>query len=126
MGRVIPLTILKNKGLNGPTKLAISNKRNIEVVTVKQILYFKADGNYTEIHMIDGSCHLASLTLKKYAEYVPKDLFLRVHQSYLIQRQLIKRVALTDNAIILENDRIIPFSRKHKRSLMQYVKAMLP
>lgn len=125
-GRIIPLSVLQNTNDNGRAKIAISTKRSIELILVKHILYFKADGNYTEIHMIDGTVHLASVTLKKYADYVSNDLFMRVHQSYLIQHGRIKRIDILDNIIILENDQEVPVSRNNKRSLIQYAKSLMP
>jgi two-component system LytT family response regulator len=47
------------------------------------IIYCMAEGNYTQIHLID-KCLLESKTLKQIEALLPKETFIRIHRSFLI------------------------------------------
>jgi len=126
IGKVVPLTVLPSSPNKDTDRIAVATKKSIELILLKQIIYFKAAGNYTEIYLTGGTKILTSLTLKKYAEYVPDGVFMRVHQSYLIQREKITKVKLVDNVIILSNGLEVPVSRNNKKTLIDYMKTMMP
>ena len=54
------------------------------------ILYCRAEDNYTEIHMLGGRRFLSARTLKDYDDMLHERGFLRVHRSYLVNRQAIR------------------------------------
>ena len=61
-----------------------------ELLHLNEIVGLKADGNYTEIILVEGKPIVASKTLKVFEEQVPKSSFCRVHRSYLINRRFVK------------------------------------
>jgi DNA-binding LytR/AlgR family response regulator len=60
-------------------------------IKVDDLLFLKADDNYTRLFTLEKS-YILSSTLKKVAEKLPFDNFIRIHRSYIINIQFIDRI----------------------------------
>lgn len=82
----------------------------------EEILYFKSDSNYTEIHFQNGTKVLIPKTLKDIESDMPTHVFFRVHRSFLVNIQHITHFyCSTDGSQIrLSNNDILPVSRDKK------------
>lgn len=121
IGKLIPLPQLEKNKNNAVSQIAIAMKSKTWLIQSKDILYLKADGNYTSIFLRDGSHHLGSNHLKSFENKLGTS-FMRVHQSYLIQTTCIKFYQPADNIIELINGQQIPVSRSNKSVISNYLK----
>jgi two-component system, LytTR family, response regulator len=82
-----------------------------------EILYLKAESNYTAIYFADGTKKLLSKTLKLIEALLPSHLFFRVHKSFVVNAGLISEIQLNthDSFIKLCNGALIPVSREKKQ-----------
>jgi DNA-binding LytR/AlgR family response regulator len=53
-------------------------------VKISEINYIEAFGNYTKIHMIDGKLSITYNSIKKWEAKLPKDTFIQIHRSMLV------------------------------------------
>ena len=136
IGQVIPMSVsnLKRENIHKNsgevfqkihTKIAVPTSNKIELIDTSRIIYLKAISNYTEIYLVDGSTILTSITLKKYEEKLNASEFLRVHNSFLIQRSQLKSYLPKQHKIMLHNAQEIPVSRSKKEGLMKYLKMLM-
>ena len=72
----------KTNNVNG--KITIPQQNGFEVLETANILYCKADDNYTEIYLNNNKKKLVSKTLKYFEEALSQYPFARVHKSYLV------------------------------------------
>nr|WP_262897541.1 LytTR family DNA-binding domain-containing protein [Mariniflexile gromovii] len=79
-------------------------------MNVDEILYLKADNNTTDFYMSDGTKISAYKTLKVFEDLLPKT-FLRIHKSYIINRNCISRIHYGKSMCILNNEHKIPFTK---------------
>lgn len=90
-----------------------SNLKKLKVYTSK-IRWIEAYGDYVKIITEDDS-HLVLSTMKAFEKELPKDKFIRVHKSYIINIQKVD----TFNSKFAEIDTFkIPLSRSKKDSLL--------
>jgi two-component system LytT family response regulator len=82
----------------------------------EDILFLKAESNYTEIHYLDGSKKLLSKTLKVLEDILPSQQFFRVHKSYVVNAAHISDIILSthERAVKLVGGHILPVSRDKK------------
>ena len=82
----------------------------------EEILYLKAESNYTEINYTDGSKKLLSKTLKVLEDILPSHQFFRIHKSYLVNAAHITDIILSthESAVKLVGGQSIPVSRDKK------------
>ncbi len=98
-------------------QLPVSGK--IIFVEATDVLYCKAEGNYTTVYLKNNAKHLLSKKIKDVIENFPKDVFYRVHKSYYVNLNAIKEIVKNEGLyIILDNDVSIPVSRTKKDELM--------
>ncbi len=101
-------------------KIALTINDGVELVVLDDILYFESDGNYTLVHMIDGKSMLVTKQLGKFEEVVDSLSFFRVHNSFLVNLNRIKKFVRSDGGyIILENGKSISVSRSRKDSFLE-------
>ena len=65
-------------------KITIPQLDGFEVLETANILYCKADDNYTEIHLSNNKKKVVSKTLKYFEDALSESGFARVHKSYLV------------------------------------------
>jgi two-component system LytT family response regulator len=100
-------------------KMAISTDTGIEFVKYNAIIYLEAQNNYTRINLINGSAILASRTLKSFEESLPVELFFRIHKSYLINMNFVKRFFKIDDFLVeLTTGQKLPISYRKKNDFI--------
>ena len=77
-----------------PEHLVINTEREYLRLSISEIVYMEADGNYTHIHLKNEQKYLTSKKLKHY-ETLLSAFFIRVHRSYLVHKKAIKAVSYT-------------------------------
>ncbi len=88
-------------------------------VELDKILYIEGLKDYIKIHLEDAPRPILSLTsLKAMEEKLPANRFIRVHRSFIVQKQKIK--IIEKGRIIFGKDHI-PVSDSYKQELQNYV-----
>jgi two-component system LytT family response regulator len=97
----------------------------ILVLETKDILFLKADSNYTHIHSVQGGHIIASCTLKKFERVFRPPAFLRIHNSYIIRAQVIREYITGQGCVVLTDGSSLPVSRSRKDLLVQYLSCLM-
>jgi two-component system LytT family response regulator len=108
--------------------LGLTTQNGITFVKLKDILYCKAEGNYTLIYLVEnGAKEMVTKTLKEFETLLTSHHFFRVHRSYLINLQHINeynRSNHTDSmdgdggCIVMSDNVKIPVSRDRRKLLL--------
>lgn len=83
-------------------------------IAIKKIYYIEADRNYCRIFSKDKEFLIVS-TLKDINEKLPKEHFLRVHRSYIVNLSKINEIAGTH---LIVSKKVIPLSKTFKEPLL--------
>ena len=111
----------KTTSING--KITIPMLDGFEVLNTSDILYCKADDNYTEIYLKTSKKKLVSKTLKYFEEALASTSFARVHKSYLVNvNEIVKYVKGKGGSVLLSNGKEIMVSASKKSELLSYFK----
>ena len=104
-------------------KVAIPSSDGIHLFSINSIISLNAERNYTRIHFSDRASLLTSKTLKSYEEILPRDTFLRVHQSYLLNLNKIKSyINRNGGYLLMEDGSTITISTRKKPEILEYLK----
>ncbi|MGY0393480.1 LytR/AlgR family response regulator transcription factor [Bizionia sp. KMM 8389] len=104
-------------------KITIPQQDGFEVVDTADILYCKADDNYTEIYLNNDKKKLVSKTLKYFEEALSDSHFSRVHKSYLVNvNAVVKYVKGKGGSLVLSNGKQISVSASRKASFLAFFK----
>jgi len=111
----------KTNVVNG--KITIPQQDGFEVIDTSDILYCKADDNYTQIYLNTNKKKLVSKTLKYFEQALKDSSFTRVHKSYLVNvNEVTKYVKGKGGSVILSNGKQIMVSASKKADLLAYFK----
>jgi DNA-binding LytR/AlgR family response regulator len=93
----------------------INIDRRLIKIEFNSVTVVEAKGDYIHIKT-DSKNYIVHSTLKKIEDKLPKDLFLKVHRSFIINTK--KIVDIEDNSVLIAKD-VIPVSRANRPELMK-------
>ncbi|MFT4534312.1 MAG: two-component system LytT family response regulator [Saprospiraceae bacterium] len=103
-------------------RLLINVAEGSRVIDFDDILRCESMSNYTNIILKSGKPVIVSKTLKQIENALPSSLFLRCHNSHLINRNEV--ILITKGQIQLTNLDIIPISRQKIKEVTNILKRM--
>lgn len=114
------LKVAFNNSLNRDDKIVLSDSESIYFVHLRDILWCKADGVYTNFKLINGQNILVSKNLKKYENLLPTSIFFRAHNSYLVNLSHVLRFDRYDGGfVVMTDDSKIPVSSRKKEAILE-------
>ncbi|MEN0004362.1 MAG: LytTR family DNA-binding domain-containing protein [Bacteroidota bacterium] len=83
----------------------------------KDILYLEAAGDYIFIHTIHGR-YMTLLSLKKVEADLPTNTFIRIHRSYLVNKEMV--TAIEGNQVVIAEQKL-PISRSAQEMVLRTI-----
>tara|TARA_R110002051_G_scaffold159536_2_gene230902 strand:- start:17944 stop:18672 length:729 start_codon:yes stop_codon:yes gene_type:complete len=112
--------ILKTNLKSVAGKITLPQQDGFQVLNVADIIYCKADDNYTEIYL-ENKKIVVSKTLKYFEEALSEFPFARIHKSYLVNvNEVIKYVKGKGGSVIVSNGKELLVSSSKKKDLLAY------
>lgn len=103
-------------------KLAVSTMNGLLFFEINDVIHLEAQSNYTYIYFTNKPKIIVSKTLKELEDLLPNDIFFRVHHSYLINLNYIKKYIRGDGGQIeLENGILVDVSRRKKDEFLKAI-----
>lgn len=96
-------------------KLYVPTSEGIHLIPFEKVLRVQSESNYCWIHLKNGTKHLVARTLKDVHFRLPQNLFIRIHNSHVVNAEEI--TVIETNGIVLSNEILIPVSKKFKTEL---------
>lgn len=110
---------LKEKKAPILDRISIPTIEGFSIITIDEIEYLKAEGNYTKIYFNDRSNLLVSKNLKRFENQLSAQKFLRIHRSIMVRLDAIvnyKRGKITTVAV--HSGAILEVSKNVKQELL--------
>lgn len=108
----------KSKGVEG--KLTLPQQDGFQILNVSEILYCKADDNYTEIYLLNKKI-LVSKTLKYFEDALAEFPFARVHKSFLVNvNEVVKYKRGKGGSVVMSNGKEVMVSASKKKDFLSY------
>ncbi|UTN05079.1 LytTR family DNA-binding domain-containing protein [Flavobacterium bizetiae] len=113
---MFPLTP-KTQNIEQPLILCIKSYGDYRYLDAVDICYFQADNNSTDIYLKSGEMITAFKTLKHF-EAILSHPFIRIHNSYIINKNYIARIHNGSSVCYIKNSiKKIPFSKTYKSNV---------
>ncbi|SFV32788.1 LytR/AlgR family response regulator transcription factor [Thermoflavifilum thermophilum] len=103
----------------GADKLILSVGRECVVVSSLDIVFLESMGNYTKVHLLNGSQYLICKQLGRFEQELNALHFCRIHHRYLINLHHVIRFADgLDAEVSMRNGMRLPVSRRQKKNFI--------
>lgn len=89
---------------NQRKKICLSTSDGLEFIDIENICYCEANGSYTNFTIKPDKKLMVSKNLKEYENLLSDHSFMRVHNSYLINLNEVKKFVKSEGGYILMND----------------------
>jgi len=120
-GRLTQLVQNLKHGSNENYKIALPTLDGLVFVKISDILYCEASSNYTQIFTNEEK-YLVSKTLKEYDDLLSDHNFFRIHNSYLININSIKKYVKGEGGyVVLNNDTSLDVSKRKKEAFLNKI-----
>ena len=99
--------------------LAIPNASGHHFVHERDIVYCKAEGNYSHIITLNGKQFTVTKSLRHLMELLNPNFFCRIHQSHIINLlHLINYKNRDKRVVVMRDGKKLPVARARKRELL--------
>lgn len=109
----------------GWNRLALRSQYTLQVVAFDEIRYCESSESYTHFHLTDNRKVVASRSVIEYEQLLPRQQFLRCHQSYLVNGFYIDHYH-NDGHLVLKGGQQIPVSRRKKEWVISFLNGKQP
>ncbi len=97
-------------------------KGHLNITQIEQIIRLEANGNYTQVFTRDDKMILSSKTLGEFEEILPRQQFIRVHNSHMVNIQCVSKYLRTKNGCLeLIDGAQIPISAQRKKEVTERI-----
>lgn len=108
-----------NKIFNGVIdKLILKTIEGIHIVKIDDIMYLQSNGSYTHFYLSQNRHIIVSKNIKEYENILPEHLFVRCHNSFLVNLHQVVQID-KENNLILSNGSTIPVSGRKRDHLLE-------
>lgn len=106
-------------------KIAVPVSEGLEFIKVEDIIYAQSQNNYSLLFLADGEKLLFSKTLKDVENTLKNYYFIRIHQSYLINPNYMKKYLKNDGgSVLMDNGATLPISQSNKEKIVSLFEAI--
>ncbi len=107
------------KFVNNGKFIFIKSEYKVMKINLDQIKYVESMREYVRFHIEDSRPIMSLLTIKAVENYLPKDRFMRVHRSYIVN---LDKINIIERArIVFDGDTFIPISEQYKEKFQAYL-----
>jgi len=94
----------------------------VHLVHIDEIVRLEADGNYTTVFLKDKSKQVVSRKIKDFENLLEPMHFFRIHQSHIVNLQLIDRYIKGEGGtVILEDGTQLEVARRRKEAFLKKI-----
>ena len=100
-------------------RLAVRNNGHVRFLTAEEIEWIEAAGNYVRLNA-GGECHLLRETMSRVEAKLPRDRFLRIHRSAIVNLEAVRELEPSphgDFVVVLRSGKKLPLSRGYRDRL---------
>jgi DNA-binding LytR/AlgR family response regulator len=95
----------------------VKDGNSLVKLKVDNILFIKADDNYSRIYTVDKS-YILSSTLKAIEEKLPANKFMRIHRSYVVNLDFIDKIK---ESTLYAGKHSLPIGRSYQEQIFQRI-----
>jgi len=99
--------------------LFVKDGYNIVRISVSEILYIESQSEYLKLYMTSGSSHMVLMSIKRMAQILPSDRFIRIHRSYIVNMS--HAIEISRLRVRVDENTLLPIGDSYKDETLKYI-----
>lgn len=105
-----------------PRRITIPTAEGLQFISLEDIVYLEASDNYTNIYLSSKQKFLVSRTLKDFEDLLSSEIFVRIHHSYIINKNYVERYIRGDGGqVVMRNGTFLDVSKRKKSEFLHTI-----
>jgi len=107
---------------NMQQRIAIPTIDGLQFINLTEIIYLEANVNYTYFFLSGNKKYIVSRTLKDFEDMLPGDTFLRIHNSYIINKNFAEKYIRGEGGqVVLSNGVTLDVAKRKKAEFLKAI-----
>lgn len=107
---------------NSYSRIAIPTVEGLQFIKVEDIIYLEASSNYTQIFTSGKKKYMVSRTLKDFEDMLSPETFLRIHNSYIINKNSVEKYIRGEGGqVVLTNGITLDVAKRKKHEFLKAI-----
>jgi len=107
---------------NVHNRIAIPSLEGLQFIEITDIIYLEAESNYSFIYLQNATRITVSKTLKDFEELLPSHTFIRIHHSYIINKNHVRKYLKGEGGqVLMSNGKLLDVARRKKEDFMKAI-----
>jgi two-component system LytT family response regulator len=103
-------------------RIAIASMEGLQFVPTDDIIYLEANSNYTGFYLTGNRKIMAAKTLKDFEEILPPSMFIRIHHSYIINKNGVEKYIKGEGGqVVMKNGVMLDVARRKKEEFLKAI-----
>ena len=103
-------------------RIAIPSMEGLLFVETGNIIYLEANSNYTCFYLTNNRKITVTKTLKDFEDLLPASVFIRIHHSYIINKNLVEKYIKGEGGqVVMKNGILLDVARRKKEEFMKAI-----
>ena len=103
-------------------RIAIPSMEGLLFVETGNIIYLEANSNYTCFYLTNNRKVTVTKTLKDFEDLLPVSVFIRIHHSYIINKNLVEKYIKGEGGqVVMKNGIVLDVARRKKDEFMKAI-----
>jgi two-component system, LytTR family, response regulator len=103
-------------------RIAIPTTSGLQFIKVDDIIYLEASVNYTNFYLDGRNKYTVSRTLKDFETMLSGDTFLRIHNSYIINKNYVEKYIRGEGGqVVMRNGVLLDVSKRKKAEFLKAI-----
>ena len=103
-------------------RIAIPTANGLEFIKTEDIICLEASINYTYLYLPDKNKYIVSRTLKDFEDMLPGETFLRIHNSYIINKNCVASYIRGEGGqVVMSNGMALDVSKRRKSEFLKCI-----
>jgi two-component system LytT family response regulator len=99
--------------------LFVKSEYKMVRIFFSEIKYIESSNEYIQIHLVNDETVTTFIRLKVMEEQLPKDKFMRVHRSFIVNLDMVKVIGR--NRIVFDQNLYIPVGEQYRENFQAFV-----
>ena len=92
-------------------------------IVLNDIRYVESQSEYLKLYMADGTTPMVLMSIKRMAEILPKDKFVRIHRSYIVNMGHVQEISHL--RLKMDADTLLPVGDTYKDDTLNFINSRM-